>query len=83
MRNKRFFLCSDTLSTINLIVPKTRGLFTQYDEYEVTMRDCSRQIHWMFPVSRSGLAKAKKVAKFFSELEEDIANKLASKSKYK
>jgi hypothetical protein len=41
---------------------------SKYDEFEVTMRDCSRQTHWMFSADRRGLAKAKKVAKFFNDL---------------
>ncbi len=73
LKKKRFFLSSDVLSTIALNVPS----FRHFDnEYEVTMRDCSRQIHWLFPTTRAGLAKAKKVAKFFTELAEGIELKL-------
>lgn len=46
------------------------------NEVEVTMRDCSRQIHWLFPETRAGLAKARKVAKFFKELVEHIEGKV-------
>ena len=76
MKNKRFFLCRDTLSTVDLQVPDKKNYST---EYEVTMRDCSRQIHWLFEPTRSGLAKAKKVAAFWNELVEEIQSKLGSK----
>lgn len=76
LKKKRFFLASDVLSTIALNVPS----FKHYDnEYEVTMRDCSRQIHWLFPVTRAGLTKAKKVAKFFNELVDDLESKVGRK----
>ena len=76
IKNKRFFLSKDVLSTIALNIPT----FKHYDnEYEVVMRDCSRQIHWLFPVNRAGLAKAKKVAKFYNELVEGIQQKLQEK----
>ena len=76
LKNRRFFLCRDTLSTIDLQVPDAK----QYsNEYEVTMRDCSRQIHWLFDVNRAGLAKAKKVAKFWNELVAELEQKLGSK----
>lgn len=76
LKDKRFFLSSDVLSTIALKVPS----FKHYDtEYEVTLRDCSRQIHWLFPTSRKGLAKAKKVAVFFASLADDIESRLSKK----
>ena len=76
MKNKRFFLCRDTLSTIDLQVPDTKNYS---NEYEVTMRDCSRQIHWLFEPTRAGLAKAKRVAAFWNELVEELQSKLGSK----
>lgn len=83
LRNKRFFICADTLSTIALEVPSAKYLFD--DTYEVTMRDCSRQIHWIFNNNKQGLAKVSKVAKFFNELEQDmtisVAEKAASKKR--
>lgn len=76
MKSKRFFICRDTLSTISLEVPDKKNYST---DYEVTMRDCSRQIHWLFDVNRAGLAKAKKVAKFWNELVAELEQKLGSK----
>lgn len=73
MKSKRFFLASNVLSTIAVHIPSG----SKWDnEVEVTMRDCSRQIHWLFPETRSGLAKARKVAKFFTELVEHIEGKV-------
>jgi predicted P-loop ATPase/GTPase len=76
MKNKRFFLAKDVLSTIAVSVPDKK-MFS--DEYEVTMRDCSRQIHWLFPNNRKGLAKARKVAKFFNELVASLESKVGNK----
>ena len=74
LRNKRFFLCSDTLSTVAVKLP---ARLSKWDnEVEVTMRDCSRQIHWMFPETRKGLAKARKLAKFYAELVEHIEGRI-------
>lgn len=85
MKNKRFFLCNDTLSTISLQVPSQKYVFD--DNYEVTMRDCSRQIHWIFNNNKRGLDKAKKVAKFYNELqaelERSVAEQAANKNKDK
>ena len=76
LKKKRFFLSSDVLSTIALNVPS----FRHFDnEYEVTMRDCSRQIHWLFPTTRAGLAKAKKVAKFWNELVEELEQRIGKR----
>ena len=76
MKSKRFFLCRDTLSTIDLQVPDAK----QYsNEYEVTMRDCSRQIHWLFEPTRAGVAKAKRVAAFWNDLVAELESKLRSK----
>lgn len=76
MKDKRFFLWKDTLSTLAVKVPDPKN----YDpDFEVTMRDCSRQIHWMFPVSKAGLAKAKKIAAFYKELVEDLEKRLQEK----
>lgn len=69
------FICSDTLSTIALTVPDQRysGLLSMDERlYEVVMRDCSRQIHWMFPSTKQGVVKARKVANFFTELADGI-----------
>lgn len=74
MKSKRFFLARDVLSTIAVSFPNKKHKWDQ--EVEVTMRDCSRQIHWLFPETRAGLAKAKKVAKFFAELVEHIEGKV-------
>ena len=74
MKSKRFFLWKDTLSTLAVQVPDKIMFGTP--DYEVTMRDCSRQIHWLFPVDRKGLAKARKVAKFFNELVEALESKV-------
>lgn len=73
MKSKRFFICRDTLSTIAVTKPSGVGFD---NEWEVTMRDCSRQIHWLFPETRGGLAKAKKVAKFFNELVQALEEKV-------
>ena len=70
LKNKRFFIDPETLSTISLQVPSEEYRFD--NNYEVTMRDCSRQIHWLFDNNRKGLTKVKKVAKFFNELQADI-----------
>lgn len=74
VRNKRFFICNDTLSTISVEVPASVVYGTP--DYEVTMRDCSRQIHWLFPVTRKGLTKARKVAEFYNSLVEALEEKL-------
>lgn len=79
LKNKRFFLCNDTLSTISLQVPDSKYRFDT--SYEVTMRDCSRQIHWMFESNRAGLAKVKKVAKFYNELQAELEQALQEKKK--
>lgn len=79
MKNKRFFLCSNTLSTIAVKAPDKQVSWD--NEWEVTMRDCSRQIHWLFPESRSGLAKAKKVAAFYSELAQAIESSIDSRKR--
>lgn len=72
MKSKRFFICRDTLSTIAVQAPQNDW----NPEWEVIMRDCSRQIHWLFPETRGGLAKAKKVAKFFNELVQALEEKV-------
>lgn len=79
MKNKRFFLCSDTLSTIAVKEPDRSSKWD--NEWEVTMRDCSRQIHWLFPETKSGLAKAYKVANFYNELAVSIEKSLAEGKK--
>lgn len=76
-RTKRFFLCKDTLSTIALKEPERSSKWD--NEWEVTMRDCSRQIHWLFPETKAGLHKARKVAKFFTDLALYIESKLGEK----
>lgn len=76
LKNKRFFIDSKVLSTIALQVPTFKHFD---DEYEVTLRDCSRQIHWLFSANKRGLAKARKVAKFFNELVADLETKVGSK----
>ena len=78
LRNKRFFICADTLSTVALEVPSAKYLFD--DTYEVTMRDCSRQIHWIFNNNKKGLAKVKKVAKFYNELQEELERSVAEQA---
>lgn len=78
-KNTRFFLCKDTLSTIACKEPERSSKWD--NEWEVTMRDCSRQIHWLFPESKTGLAKARKVAQFFTELVLDIEARLSKKEK--
>lgn len=70
LKDQRFFICNDTLSTISLQVPNEKYRFD--DSYEVTMRDCSRQIHWVFSNDIKGLRKAAKVAKFFASLQADL-----------
>lgn len=78
-RNKRFFLCKDTLSTIALKEPERSS---KWDiEWEVTMRDCARQIHWIFNENRAGLAKARKAAKFFTDLSLAIEAELSKGKK--
>lgn len=74
MKAKRFFICRETLSTI-AVQPPLEG----WSEWEVTMRDCSRQIHWLFPETRGGLAKARKVAKFFNELVQALEEKVGKR----
>lgn len=74
MKSKRFFLASNVLSTVAVRMPERTSKWD--NEVEVTMRDCSRQIHWLFPETRAGLAKARKVAKFFKELVEHIEGKV-------
>ena len=74
MKSKRFFLWKDTLSTIAVKEPERSSKWD--NEWEVTMRDCSRQIHWLFPETRKGVAKARKVAKFFNELLEALESKV-------
>ena len=70
MKSKRFFLASDVLSTVAVKFPDKKHKWD--NEIEVTMRDCSRQIHWLFTLNRSGLAKARKLAKFWTELAEEL-----------
>lgn len=79
LKNKRFFLCNDTLSTIAVKAPDNTSKWD--NEWEVTMRDCSRQIHWLFPETRAGLAKVRKVAAFYSELAAAIESSLQEKKK--
>lgn len=79
MKDKRFFICNDTLSTIAVKAPDKNVKWD--NEYEVTMRDCSRQIHWLFPTTRAGLVKAKKVATFYSQLADAIEESLQEKKK--
>ena len=83
MKDKRFFLCKDTLSTLAVQVPNQKYAFD--DNYEVTMRDCGRQIHWVFSNNKKGLAKVKKVAAFYNdlqaELERSVAEQAAKKRK--
>lgn len=78
MKNKRFFLCKDTLSTLAVNVPESKYVFD--DTYEVTMRDCSRQIHWIFNNNKKGLAKVKKVAKFYNELQAELERSVAEQA---
>lgn len=80
MKNKRFFLCRETLATVAVEVPDRTRMFGT-PEYEVTLRDCSRQIHFLFPVTRAGLAKANKLAKFFTELAIDLDERLREKKR--
>lgn len=79
MKSKRFFICSDTLSTLAAKEPDRSSKWD--NEWEVTMRDCSRQIHWLFPETKAGLAKAKRVAAFYSELAVAIESSLQEKKK--
>lgn len=81
MKGKRFFLCSDTLSTVSLQVPSQKYSFD--DTYEVTMRDCSRQIHWIFSNNKKGLAKVKKVAKFYNELQAELERSITEQASAK
>ena len=74
---KRFFISKDVLSTIALRVPDPKDKWDK--EWEVTMRDCSRQIHWLFTSNRSGLAKAKRVAAFFDYLVESMEKHMEKK----
>lgn len=78
LRNKRMFICPDTLSTIALEVPDKKYVFD--NTYEVTMRDCSRQIHWIFDNSKKGLTKVTKVAKFYNELQAEIERSIAEEA---
>lgn len=78
LKDKRFFLCRDTLSTIALQVPSPKYRFD--DTYEVTMRDCGRQIHWLFSNDKKGLAKVKKVAKFYNELQAELERSIAEQA---
>lgn len=73
LKYTRFFLCKDTDSSIRLDVPLAKHFMS---EYEVTMRDCSRQIHWLFSTDKKGLAKAKKVAELFTSIATEIEEKL-------
>lgn len=74
MKSKRMFICSETLSTLALTVPSAKHSFDT--SYEVTARDCSRQIHWLFSRDRAGLRKARKVAKFFNDLVAELEEKV-------
>lgn len=78
MKSKRFFLCKDTLSTVALEVPSEKYAFD--NTYEVTMRDCNRQIHWIFSNNKKGLVKVKKVAKFWNELQAELERSLAEQA---
>ena len=78
LKNKRLFIDPSTYSMIGLLVPT--GTY-MHAEYEVTMRDCSRQTHWCFSADRKGLAKAKKVAKFFNELQAELEQVVKEKKK--
>jgi hypothetical protein len=69
LKNKKFFIDTRTYSMIGLDVPDKKSYSI---EYEVTMRDCNRQIHWMFSKDKKGLTKAKKVAEFFNALHEEL-----------
>ena len=69
LKNKKFFICKDTYSMIGLSVPDKSSFSF---EYEVTMRDCNRQIHWMFSKDKKGLAKAKKVKDLFDSLYAEL-----------
>ena len=77
MKSKRFFLARDVLSTIAVSFPNKKHKWDQ--EVEVTMRDCSRQIHWLFTLNRSGLAKARRVAKFWNELVEELESRIGKR----
>lgn len=79
LKNKRFFLeptSSDVKSTVFLSVPSKK---VYREEYEVTMRDCSRQIHYCFSVNRAGLAKVKKLKELFTQLQEAIESEVNAK----
>lgn len=78
MKDKRFFLCKDTLSTVALQVPNGKYAFD--NTYEVTMRDCARQIHWIFNNDKKGLAKVKKVAKFYNDLQAELERSVAEQA---
>lgn len=69
LKNKKFFICKDTLSMVALHVPDKNSYSI---EYEVTMRDCNRQIHWLFSKDKAGLAKAKKVKDLFDSLYQEL-----------
>ena len=77
MKSKRFFLARDVLSTIAVSFPNKKHKWDQ--EVEVTMRDRSRQIHWLFTLNRSGLAKARRVAKFWNELVEELEQRIGKR----
>lgn len=77
MKSNRFFICRDTLSTIAANIPT--GKIKWDDEWEVVMRDCSRQIHWLFSENRTGLRKAKKVAAFWNSFVEALEKRLEEK----
>ena len=78
MKSKRFFLCKETLSTLALEVPSEKYAFD--DNYEVTMRDCSRQIHWIFSNNNKGLTKVRKVTKFWNELQAELERSVAEQA---
>lgn len=78
LRDKRMFICNDTLSTLALEVPDKKFAFD--NTYEVTMRDCGRQIHWIFDNNKKGLSKVKKVAQFYNDLQAEIERSIAEQA---
>lgn len=75
LKDKRFFLAKDVNSAIMLSVPEKKH---SWSEYDVTMRDCNRQIEWSFSVDKKGLAKIRKVCDLFNSIRDELEEKLSS-----
>lgn len=82
LKSSRMFIENDpeSKSGIFLSVP---GREFYNSEYEVTMRDCNRQIHWLFLPNKKGIAKAKKVVGFYTALLAELEATMAAKKEKK